>query len=164
VNNSAKCKKWRISHPEEYKASMRKAYEVWISKPGNREKSREKNKAGYQNNRNSRIEYQRNWYDKNKDIAIASCHLRRTRKIQNGGSYSRQDIADILISQGGKCAYFLHCGAVLNSKNREIDHIIPVSMGGSSNRQNIQILCRSCNRQKRAKDPIDHCRSIGWLL
>lgn len=45
----------------------------------------------------------------------------------------------------GKCQ---DCGAV---KNIEYDHIMPVSKGGGSNIENIQLLCRPCNRKKRAK-------------
>lgn len=43
---------------------------------------------------------------------------------------------------GGKCRC---CGSSLNL---EYDHIIPFSCGGSSDRTNIQLLCRSCNRSK----------------
>ena len=40
------------------------------------------------------------------------------------------------------------CGSF---ENLEIDHIIPVSKGGSSERENLQILCKTCNRKKAAR-------------
>ena len=46
---------------------------------------------------------------------------------------------------GGKC---IECGS---KKNLEYDHIIPVSKGGSNTVRNIQLLCESCNRQKKDK-------------
>jgi len=42
----------------------------------------------------------------------------------------------------GRCA---ECG---RKENLEFDHIIPVSEGGSSTENNIQILCLACNRKK----------------
>jgi len=45
---------------------------------------------------------------------------------------------------GGKC---VNCGSDVDI---EYDHIIPVVKGGSSTIQNIQILCKKCNRKKSA--------------
>jgi hypothetical protein len=45
---------------------------------------------------------------------------------------------------GGKC---VNCGSEVDL---EYDHIIPVAKGGSSTVQNIQILCKTCNRRKHA--------------
>lgn len=45
---------------------------------------------------------------------------------------------------GGECQ---SCGSTVEL---QFDHIIPVSMGGSSNTENLQILCGPCNRFKSA--------------
>jgi tetratricopeptide (TPR) repeat protein len=45
---------------------------------------------------------------------------------------------------GGKC---VNCGS---EEELEYDHTIPVAKGGSSTIQNIQILCKKCNRKKSA--------------
>ncbi len=45
----------------------------------------------------------------------------------------------------GKC---VKCGG---KENLELDHIIPVSKGGSSTEKNVQILCEKCNREKSVK-------------
>jgi HNH endonuclease len=42
----------------------------------------------------------------------------------------------------GKCA---RCGS---RENLEFDHIIPISMGGSSTARNLELLCELCNRSK----------------
>ncbi len=43
------------------------------------------------------------------------------------------------------------CRVCADKENLEIDHIIPVSRGGDGSAQNLQTLCRSCNRKKRAR-------------
>lgn len=46
---------------------------------------------------------------------------------------------------GGHC---VRCGS---TQNIEFDHVIPVSKGGSSTTQNIELLCQRCNRIKSDK-------------
>lgn len=51
---------------------------------------------------------------------------------------------EVLARDQGKCR---QCGT---TENIEFDHVIPVSKGGPSTTENLQLLCRSHNRQKRA--------------
>ena len=45
-----------------------------------------------------------------------------------------------------KCNYqCVKCGS---KKDLEIDHIIPLSRGGKEDEDNMQILCKKCNREK----------------
>ncbi len=53
--------------------------------------------------------------------------------------------ARVMERGGHKCA---HCGS---TKKLEIDHIIPISKGGTGDEANLQVLCRPCNRKKRVK-------------
>ena len=41
------------------------------------------------------------------------------------------------------------CTSCKSTENLEIDHVLPISQGGSSECDNLQVLCRSCNRKKR---------------
>ena len=43
------------------------------------------------------------------------------------------------------------CGATNKETTLEIDHIVPVSKGGSNSLSNLQTLCKKCNRAKHAR-------------
>lgn len=50
----------------------------------------------------------------------------------------------VWLRDGGRCR---QCG---NQHELQYDHIIPVSMGGATTAENLQILCGPCNRRKGA--------------
>ena len=55
---------------------------------------------------------------------------------------SKEEWENKLISYNYRCA---HCGT---TNNIEIDHIIPITLGGTNTIENLQPLCRSCNASK----------------
>lgn len=62
-----------------------------------------------------------------------------------GGCISAEEWQSILDAAGGAC---VRCGA---ADRVEMDHIVPVALGGTTERDNLQPLCRSCNASKGAK-------------
>lgn len=90
----------------------------------------------------------------------ASHIRRRGRQESAGGAFQTSDIRDILGMQRHKCAV---CRKKLDG-SYHADHIMPVNLGGSNGRRNIQILCQRCNLTKHAKHPLDFMRSRGMLL
>lgn len=54
----------------------------------------------------------------------------------------------ILIRDGFRCTY---CGATQKDAKIEIDHVIPVSAGGTNEEGNLVAACFACNRGKRDK-------------
>ena len=67
-----------------------------------------------------------------------------------GARYGRQPIPRKLRHQvfkrdGYRCR---ECGASKDETSLEIDHIVPVARGGTNNIDNLQTLCRECNRMK----------------
>lgn len=100
------------------------------------------------------------WHAENPEARRIHEHNRRARKIEAGGSLSA-GLADRLFDlQRGKCAC---CGKPLG-KTYHMDHIMPLSLGGTNDGDNIQLLRAKCNLQKNAKHPIDFMQSRGYLL
>ena len=58
------------------------------------------------------------------------------------------DIMRLIINAELKC---VHCGQSPPKVMLHIDHILPVSKGGSSRFENLQFLCKSCNLSKSSK-------------
>jgi hypothetical protein len=56
------------------------------------------------------------------------------------------------------------CSTCADTTNLEIDHVVPISKGGTSDVGNLQVLCRSCNRKKRVRSNSlhrsEHMRSL----
>ncbi len=67
---------------------------------------------------------------------------RRTRILENGGSYTEAEWRSLCARFGHRC---IRCGY---KKKLTADHVIPVVEGGSSNIDNIQPLCQTCNSAK----------------
>ncbi len=70
---------------------------------------------------------------------------RRVKQRLNRTSELTKIIGEIWDRCGGKCI----CGS---GHRIELDHVVPVSRGGTNAKSNFQFLCFSCNRSKRAKD------------
>jgi 5-methylcytosine-specific restriction endonuclease McrA len=60
-----------------------------------------------------------------------------------------QDWYDTLEEQDFKCA---HCGKSHEQEPLTLDHIQPISKGGTGHKRNIQALCRPCNTRKKDKN------------
>lgn len=93
-------------------------------------------------------------------ISAQGSRTRRARKRAAEGSHTVDDIQRIFEAQNGKCAL---CRAKVGKKFH-VDHIKPLSKGGSNAARNLQILCSACNIRKGASDPLVHARSLGLLL
>ncbi len=85
------------------------------------------------------------------------------RKRTNYGGISQASIREMLERQNFRCAL---TGKPLTPETAEVDHILPVSRGGTHTIDNLQILHKSINRSKSTLDNeefISMCReALAW--
>jgi hypothetical protein len=85
---------------------------------------------------------------------------RRAREAALPGKLSPDLGAKLFRLQQGKCA----CCRLPLGDDYQLDHILPVALGGANVDRNIQLLRRRCNLKKSAKHPVDYMQSLGLLL
>ena len=84
----------------------------------------------------------------------------RARKRGAVGVHTGEDIGRLYGLQKGKCA----CCKVSLADGYHVDHVVPLALGGTNCKDNIQLLCQFCNCSKGSKDPIEFAQQLGRLL
>jgi 5-methylcytosine-specific restriction endonuclease McrA len=158
------CTEWNKKH----RKSRRASYTAWAKKYPDKVKARRK--AYYEANRELALEYSRKhreehpvevkealaeWRRNNPEKVRAHWQKRRTAKHGNGGFYTHEQWVALCNKYDNRC---LCCG---KKKKLTVDHVVPLSKGGTSWIENIQPLCLLCNLVKNAKT-IDY--RISWEI
>lgn len=140
----------------------------------NKERIAEHGRTWYAANKESAIEYYRTWRKANKELAKvrarawraanriavnAIAQRRRARKRNAEGTHTAADIQAQYKAQKGKCYY---CATKVGD-TYHVDHVIPLSRGGSNWPENLVIACPDCNCSKQDKLPHEWIRG-GRLL
>lgn len=81
--------------------------------------------------------------EKGREAGYNGVARRRARKLAAGGNYTRKEFRELCAKYDHRC---LCCGERFDKL--EADHVTPLSRGGSNGIENIQPLCRGCNRKK----------------
>lgn len=95
--------------------------------------------------KNRQREYLKRYRKENPDWYTEVKHRRRAREFNAEGFFTHQEWQDMKKSHNYRCA-ICKC-----DKKLTVDHIIPLSKGGTNNKNNIQPLCGSCNSRKSNK-------------
>jgi 5-methylcytosine-specific restriction endonuclease McrA len=153
-----KSRAWHAANKER-KAEHDRAYRA-----ANKERLAKRDHARYEANKERHAEYQHAWYESNKDITIKRARAwgkanpdqirvrsirRRAREVNAEGTHTAADIKAQYDRQKGKCYW---CGCKVGN-SFQVDHIVPLSRGGSNWPDNLVIACRSCNLSKHNKLP-----------
>lgn len=165
----AKAKRWREENPEKEKARS-KAY-----RDANKEVIRQKDRAYYEANKARVLAQCKEYRESHKEQTRRTGRLyreanperirslkkeqqrradperlrsrvrnRRARLRAAEGKHTAEDVHRIYEQQDGKCYW---CGVVLGA-GAHVDHLTPVSRGGSNWPSNLAITCRLCNQRK----------------
>lgn len=123
----ANATRWQKENPEKQKAAIKR----WKEK--NPEKVKQYSE-GYNKTHN--------WKKENPERNVANVQRRNARIKGNGGSYTAEEWLELCERYDNRC---LCCG---EQKPLTVDHITPISRGGSNSIDNIQPLCLECNCRK----------------
>lgn len=86
----------------------------------------------------------------NPEVIKARRQRRRARQFAAGGSFTADDVKQIYKDQKGLCN---GCACDLQQSGYHADHIMPLILMGSNNKENIQLLCPKCNFSKGGMTP-----------
>lgn len=137
VCRACQSKRWaayKAKHADELRAKQR----AYHATPEVQERKRKYR----QDNHEHILEYLRKWSKANRDKAYAKERKRIDTVARNPGSFTLSDRKKLFSMYGHK---YLACGS---TEQLTADHVIPVSLGGSNDLSNRQLLCRSCNSKK----------------
>lgn len=90
------------------------------------------------------------WRVINRERHLFNARISKLKRRKSEGSYTLNDLKSMLESQNWECA---SCKANLHETGYHVDHIMPVSRGGTNWPENLQCLCPPCNLSKWAKTP-----------
>ena len=141
----------------------REAERLRLSYLNNREAKLIERRARYASNKDATLGQNRQWRQANLERHRALCRKwakdhpeemraivarRRALVLGADGSHTKADVERLFAEQDGYC---LGCAGDLAELGYHVDHIHPLSKGGSNGPENLQLLCPTCNRQKSDK-------------
>lgn len=92
-------------------------------------------------------------YCKDPQKYIIREHISRAKRNSSIGEFTKQDIAEKFKEQKGKC-YYCECDiGAAKDKRWNVEHLIPLSRGGTNFPSNIAVSCATCNFTKSTKTP-----------
>ncbi len=139
ANRERICARVRERRDEAVRETERR---YWEERRGRkREKVRADARAKYLRNPEKYKQQLREWAAAHP--AYISEHARKKNFRRRGAPMDGDAIAYVQVLRRDPCAY---CGAT--DSTPEIDHIIPISAGGTSECQNLTAACRQCNAAK----------------
>lgn len=117
----------------------------------NREEILRKDKEYYENNRDYALKTMHEYYVSHSDeIKEKAIMRKRTIRGTSDGTVTKDALEKMFEEQNHKCGY---CGQEITKQSnkpntRHLDHIIPISRGGTNILSNVHWVCPVCNKSK----------------
>lgn len=127
----------KAERPERVKAREKARYQRHA------ERRKAESRAYYAMTRERQIAYRRAHYEMNKDAYAG--YSQKRKALLRGVEHTPYTRTEIYERDGGRCR---GCQQVLAHDNFEIDHIVPLALGGPDTPANLQLMCKPCNRTK----------------
>lgn len=167
--NAIKSREFSNKHPGR-KKELDKRY-----RKKNKERLSLKSKKNYEENREEKLLKAKQYYAENTEkIKVRVSNYRQTPKgkfVKINSSNKRRskekegkiDTGDLIIlsKETSNCEM---CGIKLNDNNKQLDHIIPLNVGGSHKINNVRYICSSCNlsRPRDGRDIINKFDDLSY--
>jgi 5-methylcytosine-specific restriction endonuclease McrA len=152
---NAYSRKWKAANWEQKNKSDHRYYSENKEKvlagcrrwqKANTDKVLEFGRRWYKSHVKEKLQTLRGWKEKNPDKVREQQMNRRMRKLGVGGTVTAQEWKELKEKYKNTC---LRCHR--SDVKLTMDHVIPISLGGTNTIGNIQPLCKSCNCKKHAK-------------
>ncbi len=145
--------RWAANNPDTVEASQvkyREVHRVELNAAANErrladpELFRRRCREWYARNQTEEVQRVLRYQKANPDKVNSIVNTRRARKSAAGGFYVVEDIVAILDRQERVC---VGCPTDISDRYH-VDHVHPLSRGGTNWPENLQLLCQPCNSQK----------------
>lgn len=149
---------YRAANQEKLRANKRNYYasnreaissQRKIYRDNNRESIRAAKKQYYEANKDKILAYYSQWRESNPEKSRLGGRQYYARKLATySDAYTVADLAELLMEFQGRCAY---CFVSLIGLSKHLDHVHPLSKGGTDTIDNLVYTCPTCNISKGPK-------------
>lgn len=139
----AKARAWQAEYRQISPLKVKKAWQQWYSVNAEQVRAARRTEEGRARARAHRSKYARLYPER---VAASNARTKAIR-LQAEGQYTGHDVLKCFRLQEGCCYY---CNIKVGGKGArwQVDHVIPLSRGGTNLPENIVVACESCNRKK----------------
>ncbi len=146
-------RRWATAHPSplktrptELRSEPARAKRPNLPDEEIRRRKAERHRLWREKNKDLLRDKWRAWEQSRRDLTVARTNRRRARVLQAIGEATADQIQARIALFGGRCWV---CGDVATA----VDHVIPLSRGGSNWPANLRPICKSCNSRKYDRMP-----------